>query len=813
MSLSRGRYDPNFRDPLSGLSRQVGLTKLAMTLESAMQAFWPLISLAFFIYGFVALGGLAVMPPLAAQGLLGLSGVGLVWFLVSGFRRFRLPTSGAALARLDAGLENSPISALRDQPALISNDPVTKALWQEHIDQMTAAAMQARTRLPKPELARRDPTGLRLMAIIVAIVAVSFAPKPDLDTIITAATGETITQAGPGFAVEAWATPPAYTGKPALYLTEISQNTEIKLPVGSEIALRFYGDADFALTEAVSGATTVLPEKSEDMPVRDVQFSALENGRISLTNGNDILGQWQVVIIPDLPPTLLVPDGVGKTGKGLMELEYLAQDDYGIDSARLVIRPDLSRVDRWYGLLPDPVVPDAIIRDLPMPFSNDRTKVKDTYTEDFSKNLWAHLPVDMVLEVTDGAGQTATVVLDPQNLPARSFFDPLAAGIAESRRDLLWSSENDLRVSQVLRAMTHKPDAGMFASSSGYLLTRSTIRRMGYQMQDGFDDVERAEITELLWLVATLIEDGDLSGAEARLRRAQERLAQGLENGATDEEMAELMDELREATDEYLQQLAQEAGPPEAPQPGQETRTMTMDQLQEMLDRLQELAENGQTEEARQMLEQLREFMENMQVTNQQAQPGQGGQEQQNLQDSLEQQQQLSDEAFQQLQEQLDQGQDQDGEGLAERQEALRQFLDDMRGQTNSDEANKAIDEAERNMGEARDRLEEGDFSGALDEQAEVMENLRQGLRDLQNREQADQSGQDGQQSSDNDQRDPLGRPVGSQGRIDNGDTEVPDQNAIDRARELMEEIRRRSGDAERSVEELDYLRRLLERF
>ena len=33
------------------------------------------------------------------------------------------------------------------------------------------------------------------------------------------------------------------------------------------------------------------------------------------------------------------------------------------------------------------------------------------------------------------------------------------------------------------------------------------------------------------------------------------------------------------------------------------------------------------------------------------------------------------------------------------------------------------------------------------------------------------------------------------------------------RARELLDEIRRRSGDTERPTEELDYLRRLLERF
>ncbi len=807
------RFRPKSRDPLLGLSRQIGLTKAAMIVESGLRGFWPFVSLALVTYGFVALSGHNFLPTRAVQLLITIVGIGLIFLLVRGIRRFSWPDKSQILQRLDSSLPNSPIAALQDKQALNSDHPLARALWQEHLDRMEAHAMLARAKAPQPALASRDPVGLRLMAIVVALVAIIFAPKPDLETLVAAVTGEDIGLTGPSFAIEAWALPPAYTGKPALYLTEIAPNVEINLPVGSEISVRFYGDGDFIIAEETSGNLTVIPPHNPDVPVRDVQFLALSSGLITLLNGNDTLAQWTIKVIPDLPPILRIPDGLEKATSGAMELTYGARDDYGIVTAKLLIRPNLSLVDRRFGLLADPNIPDVIERDLPMPFSQDQTDIKETFSEDFSRHLWANLPVDITVQVTDGAGQTAQITLDPADLPARSFFDILAAGIVEQRRDLLWSPQNDTRVSQVLRAMTYHPSEGLFPSASTYLMTRTAIRRMGYQMQDGFDNAERAEISDLLWLIANLIEDGDLSGAEARLRRAQERLALGLENGATDAEMAELMDELRAATDEYLQQLSQNAEPGQTPAPGQETRTMSMDQLQEMLDKLQELAESGQTAEARQMLEQLREFMENMQVTNQQSQPGQGGRDQQNLQDTLQQQQQLSDEAFQQLQEQLDQGAEQDGEGLAERQEALRQFLDDMRGQADSDEASEAIDQAESNMAEARDRLNEGDFSGALDEQAEVMEDLRRGLRELQNRAQADQSGEDGQLDPNNAQRDPLGRPVGSQGRVDNGDTAVPDQDANDRARELMEEIRRRSGDAQRPVEELDYLRRLLERF
>jgi hypothetical protein len=43
------------------------------------------------------------------------------------------------------------------------------------------------------------------------------------------------------------------------------------------------------------------------------------------------------------------------------------------------------------------------------------------------------------------------------------------------------------------------------------------------------------------------------------LRRAQEQLAEAMRNGASDDEIAELMQELREAMQDYMRQLAEQA--------------------------------------------------------------------------------------------------------------------------------------------------------------------------------------------------------------------------------------------------------------
>ncbi len=798
---------------LAFLSGRIMLTTLSLGAENALRAFWPLLTFLGFAYGAMAFGAFELLPAGWSPFVVAALGVACLGLLYYGVRRFSWPRRAEALEKLDESLKNRPIASLQDSPAINAKDPFARALWEAHIADMEEEAKAARVPLPAPKLAGQDRMGLRLLALTGVIAALLFAPKIGVETLQATIGGEAVAT-GPSVAIEAWATPPAYTGKPAIYLTELANGARVEMPIGSEITLRTYGDGAFSLTEGVSGEGAMLTSPEEGAPARDGRFAVLLNGAVEVFDGKDTLGTWQISVIADAPPTLSVPDGISKSREGELSILYAASDDYGIVSTRYIIHPELELVNRAFGLVPEPVaIPDDFIGDLPLPFTQDLTDIEETLLADFSKEMWAHLPVSISLEVTDGAGQVATVELETDALPALSFFDQLAGAVVEQRRDMMWSPENDPRISQVLRAISHKPEDDLFPNASTYLLLRSAIRRMGYQMEDGLDDAERTELEELLWQIALQIENGDLSGAEARLRRAQERLSQALENGATNEEIAGLMDELRDATEDYMDELAQNMEPGEQQQAQGETRTMTSDQLQEMLDRIQELSENGQTEEAQQLLEELQNFMENMQMTQGEGsgQQRQGTADQQQMQDGLQEQQELSDEAFQQLQEQFgQQGEgNEEGESLAERQEQLREFIEQMQEDGLGGEA---LEEAERNMGDARDRLREGDFSGAFDEQAQAMENMRQTLREMENREEAGQTGADGEVTAERDQYDPLGRPIGNKGRAD-GDTAVPDQNASDRARELLDEIRRRSGDAKRPTGELDYLNRLLDRF
>ena len=63
------------------------------------------------------------------------------------------------------------------------------------------------------------------------------------------------------------------------------------------------------------------------------------------------------------------------------------------------------------------------------------------------------------------------------------------------------------------------------------------------------------------------------------------------------------------------------------------------------------------------------------------------------------------------------------------------------------------------------------------------------------------------------ERRDPLGRPQRSQGPELGTSVKVPDEIELQRAREIIDELRRRRGEVTRPQIELDYLDRLLKRF
>ncbi|HEX4614887.1 MAG TPA: DUF4175 family protein, partial [Stellaceae bacterium] len=55
--------------------------------------------------------------------------------------------------------------------------------------------------------------------------------------------------------------------------------------------------------------------------------------------------------------------------------------------------------------------------------------------------------------------------------------------------------------------------------------------------------------------------------------------------------------------------------------------------------------------------------------------------------------------------------------------------------------------------------------------------------------------------------------PTSSNGTFDQSDVRIPDENTLQKSRQILDELRRRAGERSRPVIELDYIERLLKRF
>ncbi|MBV1903523.1 MAG: TIGR02302 family protein, partial [Marinosulfonomonas sp.] len=729
-------------------------------------------------------------------------------------------------------------------------DPASELVWQAHIKRMAERAALAKAVKPDLRIAALDPFALRYMAILAFVMALIFGSVLRVASVAELAPGQGSYAGGPTW--EGWIEPPAYTGKPSIYLADIKAE-HLTVPAGSFVTLRLYGEiGELSVVESISGRIGEAETAAE--PAQG--FDITQSGELVIKGPGG--RSWTIEVTPDAPPTIDLVGELERRVGGDMRLPFVAEDDYGIIKGRAELSLDLASVDRRYGLVVAPEPRETILLDLPIPISGNRREFEETLIENLAEHPWAGLPIKLSLFIEDAAAQIGKNTPETVILPGRRFFDPLAAALIEQRRDLLWSRKNAGRVVQVLRATSHRPD-GFFRSDTAYLKLRFAIRQLEIgQEYTSLSEAKRDEVAQALWDIALVIEDGNLSDARERLRRAQERLEQAMQDGATDDEIAELMEELRQAMQDFMQQLAQQDPQNNELADNQNTQEITGDQLQAMLDRLQELMEQGRMAEAQELMDQLRQMMENMQMAqNQQGQGEQspGQQAMEGLADTLRQQQGLNDDTFSDLQDQFgedgqqgeqgQQGQGQQGpgrqgqgsqgqgqqpgegnepgQGLADRQQALRDLLNQQAGNLpgagtpGGDTARDALGRAGRAMEGAEDALRQKDYAGALDNQADALEALRDGMRGLaeemaRQQQQGQQGEAFGRAATDNN-RDPLGRDTGSSGQAGTDEQMMQGEDIYRRAQELLNEIRRRSSEPDRPDVELDYLKRLLDRF
>ena len=772
----------------------------------------------------------------------------------------------------DSGDRHHPVSASQDSLANAGTDPVTQALWDLHRRRLETALSRVEVAAPSPRLVDRDRYALRAAAVLALAAAAFVAGPDRYGRVAAAFDWQGSGIAGQGFRLDSWIDPPAYTGRPPVLLSarstpvtgqpgpgqtdtgqpgtgqpagqpgiegsasgETATNRSdrpktISAPINSVVVVRSAGEGLVDITtegairpvQPAAGAGSGKTDGGPSRPASTVaavsqtgagsaatsakaaeaehRFTLAGDGRVTVSRDGTPIARYDIRAIPDLPPTIALVGQPARNVRGSLTLRYTVGDDYGVIAAAAEFaEPVVGGKPVTGRTLVDPPKLALMLPAAPRGLGQGET------TADLGDSPWAGATVSMVLSAKDEGGNTGRSAPVSVVLPARSFADPLARALVEQRRDLVLDPDHHDRLDTALDALTLAPD--LFDMPPAVYLGLRTAKM---RLDNAKGDPDLVAVADLLWAMALQIEDGDLSQTERDLRAIQQQLKDALARNAPPEEIKKLTDALRQQLDKFLAEMAQKADPSaKNDQPSDRpTRTITPQQLQAMLDRLEKSARSGDMAEAQRALDQLRNILENLKTAKRRSsQQNQASRQRQKSMGALDRmmrdQQALRDQTFQHGrqdqksarnpdqdsddadpsqggdpqngqqggQPQADQGDQSQGDpsqgdqpgadggksgqgGLQGRQKALRQKLGQLQkqmrdmgldGEKGFDAAGQAMKEAENALGEGSDGTDR-----AVEAQGRALRALQQGAQGLAKQMAQGQQGDgEGQQDSE----------------------------------------------------------------
>lgn len=825
------------------IERKIAAARLALFWESLWNALcWPLILTL--VLAATALSGLLTqLPDLLRFGLLGLLAVAIVWSLRH-VLRITWPTPYAAMRRIEAhsSLFNRPLSTSNDTLAGDSLDERSLALWEEHKRRQLAKLSGLKVGAPQSNWRDLDPRSLRVPASLALFAVIFLAQGDGISNL------KDSFQVGPAAAqkpvsLDAWLKPPAYTGKAPLLLTSPAQIEKLKtdrnilVAENSGLVLRLDGAKnprlgfyDLSNPEAELKSLTATTKSTNGLFEAEAKLNV--PALIRVFDGGTVLAAWHVSLIPDKPPSVSVVEEPKSENLGSLTVKWKAADDYGVSAITSQIDLSDNQEDgvgfagNGVFLFDPPKFPVSLRKSAP------REELGSS-SADLTAHPWAGLFVDLTLEVSDAAKQTTKSDVKSFKLPERFFTKPLAQALIEQRKTLIMEPDEAGSVEKLLQALLIYP-AGLIENSG----TQISIAAIVSRIRNVRSHTDVKEAVDLLWQTALSIEEGDLSDARAELEAARKALERALAEGATPEQLQELMKNLRGAMDRYMQSMKREAEKRMAQgEQNKNRRTpngkmITEQDLQQMLDTIEKLSQNGANEAAQELLAQLDEILKNLE-------PGmaqQGGQQGDSattemlneLSELMRRQQDLMDQTQRMPGGEsgpLDQEGDDPGnrsgnmgsEGLAGEQGNIGRMLEQFMKQLgqNGLQAPPSFGEAGKQMGEAEQSLQQREREQALGAQGEALNQLRAGAQDMAR--QIQQQGQNGQDNTGREgeargeTHDPLGRPMPYSGdNFGPKENMLPSELAIRRAREILELLRSRANTPDLPRIDKDYIDRLL---
>ena len=848
------------------LARKRRLARLVLWWEQVWPAAWPPLGLAGAYVCAALLDVPAMLPAWPRLILLSAVLAGVLFLVWRAARRVMRPTDAGADRRLerDTGLRHRPLATLADRPAQTTEEGA--ALWDAHLARVAKQVARMRVARPRPGLPSRDTWALR-GGLLVALAAAFMVAGPEAGSRLLRGVAPTLPAGvpAPASVIQAWITPPAYTGVAPVFLR--ADQPAVAVPAGSHLVVNVSGGSGEPVL-ALNDDTT--PFHALDAGSWQAERDLPASGTLSVRRNGG--GQsWSLTAIPDQPPHAEFSDPPGPVVQSRRptqqtRLPWRATDDYGLAAVGVELRLR----DR----------PDAPPLKVPVPLAGAPRSAQGTAVQDLSAHPWAGLAARGRVVARDAAGQTGAGVDAEFMLPERPFENPLARAVLDVRRQLsLTPGERDA-ASRLMDTLADTPQA--FDHASSVLLN---MRAVASLLRRGREEDAVGEAQARMWDLALALEEGGVDRTAKALEEARQAMRDAMEaKPDTPEKQAELeqrMAELREAIQRQMEALAEQAKREGTEMPlDPSSPSMNKREMDRMAQEMQRAAKEGRMDDAKRQMAELERLLEQLQNARPETAEAReqknaerrerGKQQMGAVQDMVQREGGLMDRA------QGRPGQDQrrppgptpnagsppnPGEAASRQadtrqQRALRRALGELMQRFGdlTGQVPPSLGEADTAMRDAAQALADGRDSFASAAQQRAIEALQKGGRDMgqamarqfgtgEQPGEGDEgegegepgsngqgsqpgtrdgpgTGQPGNEGRPNQgrrtaRRDPLGRmaPQGAGGGEESTGVQVPDVMEEARTRAIQEELRRRGADRTRPQPELDYIDRLLKAY
>ena len=512
--------------------------------------------------------------PWACAGvlLLALAALGL------GLSRLRRPDRAALDRRIEraSGLRHRPLATLEDEPE--NAGALTAAIWQLHQLRVATSLRNARPGRVFVDAAGRDPFGLRALLLLLLLAAGIIAGPQAIPRIAGAFAFPEWPFAGPS--INAWITPPGYTGDPPLVLQP--GNTYPAL-AGSRLTVVVDGEGHppaFILGKKSLALAALAPNSFR------ADTTLTTNASLRIGPWWHPLARWNFAVSPPAGPviTLKKPSIVNRQ----LNLSWTASDRYGLATLSAVLTPV-----GYAKALPEVV---------PLPIAGaDPRHPGGVAKPDIGDSPFAGLPVSLVLQARNLAGVEGLSAPVKLTLPPPELHDKTAMKLAALRQQLALTPARKQAAGDALMSLAQHPLSKVTGATDVQMAALAEALKN--------DEIGASDAGALLNSLAHQVELGPDYQPSRALAAAVQALEQALQQAANGgkpldaNRLQNLLAAMQSALAQHLQALGPKNSAPA------DSAAINAGDLNRLAEQIAQDQASGQTAKAQAELHQLEQML------------------------------------------------------------------------------------------------------------------------------------------------------------------------------------------------------------